>query len=213
VRFHHFLPLAGAEAPGRLPVKQKYRTHCFSGKGRHPIRRPFPSSSPSAPRPVSQLPIPAETPRVSATPSLRGFAAETVPPTSPAQTRKVCPYCDPSAPLLPALPAFGLPLWAGRRRRIADEAPHRLPHPRGAPTSCHALCCHRSPKVWQPLLSLRGQLGRLRAGCLAKVLLAGARPRSFGADPGRRRKGARFPAPKPPSSLQNAGTEASDFHR
>jgi hypothetical protein len=48
---------------------------CWLGR----IWRPFPRSSPSAPLPVSQLPIPAETPRVSATPSLRGFAGEPVP--------------------------------------------------------------------------------------------------------------------------------------
>jgi hypothetical protein len=51
---------------------------------------------------------------------------------SSTDSENVC-RCDPSAPLHPSLPAFGLPLRAGRRRRIADEAPPRLPHPRPAP--------------------------------------------------------------------------------
>jgi hypothetical protein len=81
------------------------------------------------------------------------------PPPSQHRFARVLAHGDPSAPLLPSLPAFGLPLRAGRRRRIADEAPPRLPHPRAAPTSWHASCCHHRPKDWQPVLSLQGIIG------------------------------------------------------
>jgi hypothetical protein len=52
------------------------------------------------------------------------------------------------------------------------------------------------PKIDSQRSASEGQLGRLPAGCLAKVLLALARPGSIGAGPGRRRKGALFPAPE-----------------
>ena len=111
------------------------------------------------------------------------------PPPSQHRFARVLANGDPSAPLLPSLPAFGLPLRAGRRRRIADVAPHRLPHPRAAPTSWYASCCHRRPKRMAASAQPPGMnWGRLPTGCAAKVLLAVARPGSFGAGPGRWRK-------------------------
>ena len=80
------------------------------------------------------------------------------PPPSRHRFARVLANGDPSAPLLPSQTAFGLPLRAGRRRRIADEAPHHAPLaqeprqkqlsrlllpsyycPPGAPTACYKL--------------------------------------------------------------------------
>jgi hypothetical protein len=91
--------------------------------------RPFPSSSPSAPLSVSQLPIPAETPRVSATPSLRGFAGETVPHPLPSTDSR---YVGPWRSIF-AAPSFanGLrppaPGGAAKKNRRRGSAPPPAP--------------------------------------------------------------------------------------
>lgn len=127
----------------------------FLWRGR--VWRPFPGSSPSAGRPVSQLPILAA-PRFRNA-SLRCFADEPVPAPYPAQIREsvdplrsICAAPSCATGLRP--PALGGASQKNRRERSA-----RPPPPRIAPTSCHASCCHRLPKDWQPLLSLQGTIG------------------------------------------------------
>ena len=81
--------------------------------------------------------------------------------------------------------ANGLPLRCGRHSS-SDDPPGRARHSRNAPAKAVTLrAAHRPAKVSWPLLSLRGNSGEASRRPSGRCRLAGARPRSIGAEPGK----------------------------
>ena len=83
-----------------------------------------------------------------------------MPSTCPAQTPRVC------AKAIPLRRSFlrYRPSVSRSGRGVADESLTRLRTASHRPTrrankSCHASCCRRRPKDWQPVLCLRGSIG------------------------------------------------------
>ena len=181
----------------------------FFWRGR--VWRPFPGSSPSAPQPVSQLPIPAET-------SFRNaFLDAALPP-------RLCPppfqhslgKCLSIAIHLRRSFLRYRPSASRSGRGVADESLMRLRTAAHTHEPCQQVVTPRvavaHPKIGSQRSASKGQSGSLRASCFDKVLLAGTRPRSFGAEPGRRRKGARFLPRDHPHRTANAGPVSMPVH-
>ena len=96
------------------------------------------------------------------------------------------PHCAPGL-FAPLRCANGLPLRCGRRSS-SDDPPGRARRSRNAPAKAVTLRAARRPaKVSWPLLSLRGNSGEASRRPSGKCHLARARPRSFGAEPGKER--------------------------
>ena len=96
------------------------------------------------------------------------------------------PHCAPGL-FAPLRCANGLPLRCGRRSS-SDDPPGRARRSRNAPAKAVTLrAAPRPAKVSWPLLSLRGNSGEASRRPSGRCRLAGARPRSFGAEPGKRR--------------------------
>jgi len=147
---------------------------CWLGR----ISRPFPRSSPSAPLSVSQLPIPAETPRVSATPSLRGFAGETVPHPLPRTDSR---ECWPMAIHLRRSFLRYRPSASRSGRGVTEESltwlrPASRTHEPGQQVGTPRVAT-TDPKIGSQCSASKDNWGRLPTGCAVKVPLRCRSPR------------------------------------